>query len=369
MMTMLISPLIEAKAELTDGGLPAEPIVLSTRIRLARNFADYPFPGWATEEQRGQVLQQAFDKSKQTETLGDAMYWKMEDLSALEAQVLLERRLVSRELTEADPGAGIIISQDQRIAIMVNEEDHLRLQVVRSGFNLNKTWEEINRLDYELEEGINYAFDDDFGYLTACPTNVGTGIRASAMLHLPGLVMQEHMEKVIRMVNQLGMAVRGNFGEGSEATGSIFQISNQQTLGESEEAIIKRLINVLHAIIEQEQNARALLLEKKSDRLFDKIGRANGILRNARILSSDEAVNLLSLMRLGVDLNMLSSNYREVIDRLTMEIQPGHVQYTAQSEIAPDERDKIRADRIREQLTQFPALDYNKVKPNSQRSS
>jgi protein arginine kinase len=363
---MLITPLIEAKAELTDGGLAPEPIVLSTRIRLARNLAGEAFPGWADSTQRSAILDRCFDNLSPQSALKDGLFLKMADLTDLEKQVLVERRLVSRELAESTDGTGVFISPSQRLAIMINEEDHLRMQSMRTGFNFRKAWEEIDAVDTAIEDCLDYAFSDELGYLTACPTNVGTGMRASAMLHLPGLVMRQHMEKVVRMVNQLGLAVRGSLGEGSEATGSIFQISNQQTLGESEEQILKRLINILHAIIEQETNARGVLLEKQPSQLMDKIGRAYGILRNGHLLSSQEAVNLLSLMRLAVDLDMMPDEFRAQIDRLTMEVQPGHVQCSANADIDPDLRDEIRATRIREQFASFPTLDFSKIhlKPN-----
>lgn len=358
---MLITPLIEAKAELTDGGLAPEPIVLSTRIRLARNLASEAFPGWADPAQMDSVFHQCLDNLSQTQAFADGLFLQVSDLTDLEKLVLVERRLVSRELIESDEGTGVFIAPNQQLAVMVNEEDHLRIQCMRSGFNFRKAWEEADMIDTGIEDRLNYAYSDEFGYLTACPTNVGTGLRASAMLHLPGLVMRQHMEKVVRMVNQLGLAVRGSFGEGSEATGSIFQISNQQTLGESEEQIIKRLINILHAIIEQETNARGILLEKQSDLLMDKIGRAYGILQNGHRLSSQEAVNLLSLMRLAVDLGMFPVEKRAQIDRLTMEVQPGHVQCSANADIEPEMRDQIRATRIREQFASFPTLDFNSI--------
>ncbi|MEX0331661.1 MAG: ATP--guanido phosphotransferase [Puniceicoccaceae bacterium] len=358
---MLITPLIEAKAELTDGGLAAEPIVLSTRIRLARNLAGEAFPGWADGPQRTAVFDRCFEQLSPLSAFKEGVFLQMSDLTDLEKQVLVERRLVSRELIEAPDSTGVLVSPAQNLAIMINEEDHLRIQALHSGFNLRKTWDEVDSLDNQIEEHLDYAFSDDYGYLTACPTNVGTGLRASAMLHLPGLVMRDHMEKVIRMVNQLGLAVRGSLGEGSEATGSIFQISNQQTLGESEEQILKRLINILHAIIEQENNARGVMLEKQPAVILDKIGRAYGVLRNGHLLSSAEAVNLLSLMRLAVDIGMLPQEKRAQIDRLTMEVQPGHVQCTANANIDPEERDEMRATRIREQFASFPTLDFSNI--------
>lgn len=364
---MRITPLIEAKAELTDGGFPPEPIVLSTRIRLARNLHGESFPGWAEASQREHILQRCLDSLSRLDPLQTGLGLKMGELQSIEKQILLERRLASRELVEQDQGSGLLVAAAQGIAIMINEEDHLRLQCVRSGFRFRQAWEEINGLDSSIEGELDYAFSDELGYLTACPTNLGTGMRASAMLHLPGLVMRDYMDKVVRMVNQLGLAVRGSLGEGSEATGSIFQISNQQTLGESEEQIVKRLINILHAIIEQETNARAVLLEKQPQQLLDKIGRAYGILQNGHLLSSEEAMNLLSLMRFAVDMGMFPGECRARIDRMMMEIQPGHVQCITDRDIEPEQRDEIRAEKMREQFASFPALSFNRIEPQPNR--
>jgi protein arginine kinase len=361
---MPITSLIDTKAELTDGGHPAEPIVLSTRIRLARNIDPYPFPGWAKPAQRLVLQDQLLEAVGAAPGMHQALKLDLAQLSELEKLILVERHLISRELSEAEAGTGVVVSLDQSIAVMINEEDHLRLQAVASGFNLKSTWEAINALDTALEEKLDFAFSPELGYLTACPTNLGTGLRASAMLHLPGLVIQDHIEKVVRMVNQLGMAVRGHLGEGSEATGSFFQISNQQTLGESEETILQRLRQILRAIIEQEQNARLRILEEKPHKLFDKIGRAYGILQNGHLLSSEEAMNLLSLMRLAVDLGILPEGHRGRVDRQIMEIQPGHVQYRAQAASDPRERDRQRASHMRAEYATVPPLNFD-LQPGS----
>jgi len=214
-------------------------------------------------------------------------------------------------------------------------------------------------LDNSLEEHLDLAFSSELGYLTACPTNLGTGMRASVMMHLPALVLGSQMEKVIRAVNQLGLAVRGLFGEGSEASGSIFQISNQQTLGESEEEILKRLASVLQTIVEQEQNARAKLFENDSPKLLDKIGRAYGTVRNAHVLTSAEAMNCLSLLRLAADLSLLPEAERVNVDRLFIECQPGHVQLAARGALETEKRDVARARFLREQMAALPPLNFN----------
>tara|TARA_R100000027_G_scaffold391_3_gene488 strand:- start:4161 stop:5048 length:888 start_codon:yes stop_codon:yes gene_type:complete len=283
---------------------------------------------------------------------------RMEDLSEMERNILVERHLVSRELIEGHEGAGVIINKDQSCAVMINEEDHLRVQSMLAGFHLDKVWATIDALDNSLEEHLDFAYSDHLGFLTACPSNVGTGLRASVMMHLPGLVMTKNMEKVIRAVNQIGLVVRGWLGEGSDASGSIFQISNQQTLGESEEAILKRLANVLKTVRVQEENARMRLLQTDRNRILDRIGRAYGILRNGHLLSSGEGMSLLSLIRLGADFGMFPKDTRCLVDRLFIEAQPAHVQYLAESEIESSARDALRASSVRDYFATIAEPDY-----------
>jgi protein arginine kinase len=330
-----------------------------TRIRLARNLAGHRFPGWAADGQRAAILKTCRAALAATAPLTRAAQASIDELSELDRQILVERHLISRELSDAKNGAGVVISPDQTISVMINEEDHLRLQVLRAGFQLKKAWAAIDALDTALEDCLDYAFSPTLGYLTACPTNLGTGLRASAMMHLPALVISGQMEKVVRAVNQLGLAVRGLFGEGSDASGSIFQISNQTTLGESEDTIIKRLGSVLHSIIEHELNARARLVEKDAARLHDKIGRAYGILQHSHLLTSGEAMNLLSLVRLGADLGYFPENSRSLVDRLFIEAQPGHIQHHAtKTDLDPAQRDTRRAGHLRTEFAAFPAPNF-----------
>jgi protein arginine kinase len=361
---MKIAPLFDAQTELTDTAASKCAIVLTTRVRLARNLADHPFPGWAKEAQRSAMLAEGMEAVTGLAQMKRGLSLTLEELSDLEKQILVERHLISRELSNAKHGAGVVISRDQSTSVMVNEEDHLRIQVVRAGFQLKKVWSTINALDSELEEKLNFAFSPTLGYLTACPTNLGTGMRASAMMHLPALVIASQMEKVVRAVNQLGMVVRGLFGEGSDASGSIFQISNQTTLGESEEEIIKRLGSVLNTIIEHERNARTKLLETDANKLFDKIGRAFGILQNGRLLTSAEVMNLLSLIRLGIDLGVFSEERRPVVDRLFIETQPGHIQYAARGASESAQRDLLRARFLRSEFANFGQPDFNPTGKN-----
>ena len=356
---MKIAPLFEAQAEPTDAAASKCAIVLTTRVRLARNLSGQPFPGWAKEAQRSAMLSESMAAVAGLPQMKKGLSLTVEELSELEKQILVERHLISRELSTAKRGAGVVISRDQSTSVMINEEDHLRIQVMRAGFQLKKVWNVINTIDSEIEDKLDYAFSPTLGYLTACPTNLGTGMRGSAMMHLPALVISSQMEKVVRAVNQLGMAVRGLFGEGSDASGSIFQISNQTTLGEAEEEIIKRLSSVLNTIIEHELNARTKLLESDSSKLFDKIGRAFGILQNGQLLTSAEVMNLLSLVRLGVDLGVFAEARRPVIDRLFIEAQPGHIQYAAHGAFESAQRDRLRAQFLRAEFAKFGPPDFN----------
>tara|TARA_B100001057_G_scaffold496636_1_gene598594 strand:- start:2564 stop:3697 length:1134 start_codon:yes stop_codon:yes gene_type:complete len=347
---MLIESIFDGKSEMTEGSAKKCPVVLMTRIRLARNLSETPFPGWAKLPQRTQVLETCLPAVASLNQMKSGITAEVEELSELEKQILVERHLISRELSGAPEKAGVVISKDQSVSVMINEEDHLRIQVIKSGYRFKQAWNSVNVVDSTLEDELDYAFSSRIGFLTACPTNVGTGMRASAMMHLPALVISNQMEKVVRAVNQLGIAVRGLFGEGSDASGSIFQISNQTTLGESEEEIIKRLSSVLKTIIDQEMNSREKILEKDPNKLFDKIGRAYGILQNSRLLSSSECMNLASLVRFGVDLEMFPEETRNTVDRMFIECQPGHIQHLAGKSIDTNERDAFRSEYLRKQF-------------------
>jgi protein arginine kinase len=356
---MTIASLLKGKPELVHGGAGPVPIVLSTRIRLARNLRNQPFPGWAKVAQKCEILSQSSETLREVPTLKTATFFNIEDLADTEKHILVERHLISRELSESSHSSGVLVGRNQSCSIMVNEEDHLRIQVLRNGFDLEKTWKTIDSLDSKMEERLDYAFAEQFGYLTACPTNLGTGMRASVMMHLPGLYISNQIEKVIRAVNQLGMVVRGLFGEGSDAIGSIFQISNQQTLGESEKEILARLRKVLTEIVQHECNARMLLVESDRLKLMDKIGRGYGVLRNSHLLNSKESMSLLSLMRFAVDLGMLPEENRSLVDQLFMESQPGHIQYNLTGESGSDERDFYRAGLLRKAFTKLPELNFD----------
>ena len=248
------------------------------------------------------------------------------------------------------PAADLVLNRDETLCFMINEEDHLRMQALCPGLQLRQAWATVDAADSALEKKLNYAFSPELGYLTACPTNLGTGIRVSAMLHLPGLVLAEQINPIIQSVNKLGLAVRGLYGEGTEALGNIFQVSNQMTLGESDSAIVERLQKVLNQIIEHEENARASLLEKQPKMVYNHVGRAYGILANAHSISSKETMNLLSLMRLGADAGLFPGVDRSQVDELFILTQPAHLQKQHSEKLSAEERDLLRADMLRERL-------------------
>jgi protein arginine kinase len=262
--------------------------------------------------------------------------------------------LISREQAAKGVGSAVVMNRKQTLSIMINEEDHLRMQALRAGLQLKNVFKMIDKADSALDQKLDYAFHPKLGYLTACPTNVGTGMRASAMLHLPALVISEQINQIIQAVNKVGLAVRGLYGEGTEAMGNLFQVSNQTTLGEKEDEIIARLNQVIEKIIEHEQNARQLLLQKKLSTLLDQIGRGYGVLSHAYSMTSKEALNLLSFIKLGVDLGFFPEEKRMAIDELFMETQPAHLQKSSQQKLAAEERDSLRAQIIRDKLKSFP---------------
>ena len=329
---------------------PFDRIVLTSRVRLARNLKDTPFPGRASKQQREDHLQAIQPVVEALPPMKKGFASDLVSLEDLDRQLLVERHLISRELAKKKQGAAFVLSKDETCSIMINEEDHLRMQVILPGLQIKEAWKAVNKLDTLLEDKLPIAFSGRYGFLTACPTNTGTGIRVSAMLHLPGLVIAEHMQQTITAVNKLGLAVRGLYGEGTEALGNVFQISNQMTLGETENDIIERLNKVVVQIIENEENARAKLLESNPEMLFNNIGRAYGILTNAHVISSKEAKNLLSLLRLGLDLGYFPDMDPEVVDELFIVTEPGHIQFKEAKKMSPEERDIMRATQLRERL-------------------
>jgi protein arginine kinase len=335
---------------LADCG-PDEDIAISSRIRLARNIEGAPFPIAASPEQMEQTRNAIEMAVKKSRCLGSSVVsFRMEELEELDKQVLFERRLVSNEFTGKESGASLFVRQDESSGVMINEEDHLRIQALRPGFQLDEVWKAINKLDAQLEKQLPYAYDSKLGYLTSCPTNVGTGLRASVMMHLPGLVLSGQINAAIQGISKLGMAVRGIYGEGTENLGNLFQVSNQSTLGESEEQILDRLGGVIKQLINHEKNARLNLLENNQYFLLDHVGRSYGVLRHAYVLSSEEALNSLSGIRFGVDMGMFSSVDLHTVNELFLIINPAHLQKFARKNLDQKERDVFRATLVRERL-------------------
>lgn len=352
---MSVQDILDAESELTHLLGAQQAVVLSTRIRLARNLDGLPFPGWAKVPQRKEIAERCVDALTELPKFRRGHVLRMTELQDRERAVLVERHLVSKELASGKSGAAVI-SRDQTCSVMINEEDHLRIQVVKAGWHLRGTWHIAEQLDDDLGGRLKMAFSERLGYLTACPTNVGTGLRASAMVHLPGLCLAGHMDKVSRALNQDGLAVRGWLGEGTEAAGNIFQISNQQTLGLSEDAILEHLGGWIKNVVEQEWNARRKLAKDEGERFSDRLARSFGLLRHARLLTSAESMNMLSHLRLACDMGCLPEGHRHIVDRLMIEGQPAHVQVRAGEELDSDGRDCRRATLVREALRDFPEV-------------
>lgn len=331
---------------------PDSDIVLSSRIRLARNFRNYKFPTIFSTEEGQQVINAVYETVKEHHfsTIGNLELLVMDELQPLHKRVLVEKHLISPHLAENSVLGACILSENEEVSIMVNEEDHIRIQCLFPGLQLSEALNIANEIDDQIEQHVDYAYDEEIGYLTSCPTNVGTGMRASVMMHLPGLVLTHQLNRIIPAINQLGLVVRGIYGEGSEALGNIFQISNQITLGKSEEDIVEELQSVVAQLISQERSAREALAKTSNIQLEDKVFRSYGILSNCRIIESKEAANCLSDVRLGIDMGYIKNISKNILNELMILTQPGFLQQYAGGPLRPDERDIRRASLIRDRL-------------------
>lgn len=343
---------------------PDYEIVLSTRVRLARNIQGFPFATRASGEDRDRLLAQAYEALNDNEVLGDADLWKMADLEASERTRLLERHLVSHELIGGHDGeplraSALAIRRGRSLGLMINEEDHLRLQVLAGGFQLERAWKDVEQLDEEIGQRLPYAFHHEFGFLTSCPTNVGTGLRASVLIHLPGLVLTKEIHKVLQGIGQLGLTYRGLYGEGSEIVGNFFQISNQTTLGKTEEDLIDHLGSIVARVIDYEKQARAVLLREAPAVLEDKVWRAYGILRHARSIPFEEMMNLLSGVRLGLSLKLLQTPCVQTVSRIMIYAQTAHLERAARRRLDETDADVFRASFVREALAADEATDQS----------
>lgn len=329
---------------------PDNDVVISTRVRLARNLTDLPFPTKAAEADLSDILERV---SRARGYLPEATRYvllRLDKLSAVQRQVLMEKHLVSMEHVQYPKQRALILRDDEAVGIMVNEEDHLRLQVLLPGLNLDEAWRLASDLDDSLEQHLDYAFADDLGFLTSCPTNLGTGLRASVMLHLPALVLLKQASQVFATLAQFGVVVRGLYGEGTQALGNVFQISNQLTLNHTEEQLIGNLEALTGQVIEQERTARNRLYDELGDKLPDMVWRAYGTLTNARLLTGDESMRLISDVRLGVNLNLIDGIDLTRLNKLLVITRSGFIQQVAGDALKPVERDLKRATMVREQF-------------------
>jgi protein arginine kinase len=332
---------------------PDSDIVISSRVRIARNLNMLPFPMLATNQQSKEILETLSHvlESKELANLGQFNEVLLSDLNELEKRVLVEKHLISPNLANESRNGAVLISDNEAASIMINEEDHLRIQCLYPGFQLEEAWEMASQIDDIFEDQVDYAFDETRGYLTSCPTNVGTGIRASVMIHLPALVLTQQMNRLLPAITQVGLAVRGIYGEGSEAVGNLFQISNQITLGQSETEIIENLHSVAKQIIEHEKAAREKLMLESSTRVKDRIQRSFGILSFAEVMDSKEASQRLSDVRLGLDLGIIDGVSSDVLNELIVMSQTGFLQQYYGHKLNTEERDFYRAKLIRDKLS------------------
>ena len=343
--------LTTTSGEWLRGNGPESDIVISSRVRLARNLASFPFISRADDATRAEIERTLRDKLGSEELGRELGYLSVDGLETLDRQFLVERQLISREHAESQGSRGVGISNEENVSLMINEEDHLRIQVLRSGFSLDECWSEITQIDDAIESQITYAFSQQLGYLTACPTNVGTGIRVSVMLHLPALVLTKEIQKVFQALQKISLAVRGLYGEGSQAMGDFYQISNQVTLGKDEVQIIRTLQDVVPNIISYERRVRDVLVKENKSNLHDQISRAYGILQNAQTISSEETMHLLSSVRLGVNLGLISDLQIATVNELFIHTQPAHLQKICSESLESSERNAARASYLRERLT------------------
>jgi protein arginine kinase len=361
---MDLQELAKSSGEWLRGSGPQSDIVISSRIRLARNLADFPFIARATDSDRdeiGRILRERIQKLHTAGRFeGQLIYVDVRALEEVDRKFLVERQLISREHAEAEGARGVVIDPREQVSVMINEEDHLRIQVMKSGLDLFAAWEQINELDDLIEARVTYAYNDRFGYLTACPTNVGTGIRVSVMLHLPALVITRQIDKVFRSLQKISLAVRGLYGEGSQATGDFYQVSNQVTLGLSEDELIKKVADVVPVLIDYERQARDFLIRESQETLHDRVSRAYGILRTAQTISSEETMLLLSSVRMGVNLGLINDLEIPTVNQLFIHTQPAHLQKLAGMELDTSDRNIERAAYLRRHLNgDRPRADHN----------
>lgn len=329
---------------------PDSDIVISSRVRFARNLSNVPFPHLLSDKEAKTIVDDVYSTLKDNPVFSrDIELYNMNELTAEQKTMLSEMHLISLDLANSENGA-VIVNQDETVSIMINEEDHLRIQMMLSGLQLDEALKQIDKIDDLLEQNLDFAFDEKIGYLTACPTNVGTGMRASIMMHLPALTMMEKIGQIFSTISQVGLVVRGIYGEGSQARGNLYQISNQITLGKSEEDIIQNVVSVARQIIMSERKTRQNLSGEAKIRLEDKILRSYGILTNAKLVSSQEALSYISDVRLGVDMGIIKNLTPSILNELFIMTGPAYIQEISKNATTPIERDIYRANFIRQKM-------------------
>jgi protein arginine kinase len=349
---MTFEDLVERTGSWLDGTGSRSALVVSSRVRLARNLRGVRFPHRATEEERQGVIDSVLAACSKRRSQAELTFFDANSLDALQRQLLLERHLISPALAKGTGPRGVLVSEDEVVRVLLNEEDHLRIQVILSGLRPQEAWCEARRLEQDLSADLAFGFAEEWGHLTACPTNAGTGLRASILVHLPGLVLTQEMERVARGIAEMGSTVRGLYGEGTEAAGNLFQVSNQVTLGRSEGEILEALDRVNEQLIECEETAQDRLMRDARAQIEDKIWRAYGILNHARLLTSQEFMNLSSAVRLGVGLGIIRDIGVGDINELMVRTRSSHVQCFAGRRLEPCERDRVRAEMVRRRMAE-----------------
>ena len=341
---------INKKSEWIKSNGPQSNIAMSTRVRVARNIEKNIYFNRANDNEREETLTKIMKEAAKSNFLKDAIFIKIRDISDLDKTFLVERHLMSKEHMREVTHKGLVVDEKEVVSAMINEEDHIRLQVMQSGCNIMEAWRIVDEIDTDLSKHMRFDYSNKFGYLTSCPTNTGTGLRASVMLHLSALVMTRQIESVFDAISKLGLTIRGFYGEGTEAFGDFFQISNQVALGYSEMDILDNLERIIKKVILQEETTRQKLMEKKREEISDRIFRSYGTLKSARIITSNETIKLLSSVRLGIDLGLVKDTDINSINEVLVLTQPAHLQKLSGKEVGPYERDIKRADLIRERL-------------------
>jgi len=347
---MKLEDLLYKKAEWLKGTGPKSDIVISSRIRLARNIDGFSFFNWSSPEKKEKLLETIKSAINTSKFLKGFNFFRMGDLTEIDRQFLVERHLVSPEHGTDPDHKALVIDDREIVSVMINEEDHLRIQVLQPGLNIVEAWRIADEIDTDLSKKLPYAFSDKLGYLTACPTNIGTGLRASVMMHLPALVMTNQIGKVFQAISKLGLTMRGFYGEGTEAIGNFFQVSNQVTLGRAEVDLVDKIGSIADKIVKREETTRNMLINRSKDELDDQICRAQGTLQNARIITSSETIKLLSVVRLGVDLGLVAGIDKTLMNDLLILIQPAHLQKIEGKLLTADQRDSKRAELLRKKI-------------------